>query len=94
VGRPRLGEKYLAVITENGEIQLEGGDAYSTPSAAAIAAGNVAAYDGWHAWKVGDSRGPSLHELRVKLRLDRDLKGRFAEELKPHLGQGGTEGGE
>jgi hypothetical protein len=67
--RPRLGEKYRAVITENGEIQLEGGDAYSTPTAAAIAAGNVAAYDGWHAWKVGDSGGPSLHELLHELRV-------------------------
>ncbi len=64
--RPRVGEQYRATITEAGQIRLEDGRAFSSPSRAAMEAAGVASYDGWYAWRLGDG-GPTLHELRERL---------------------------
>lgn len=63
--RPRLGEHYRATVGANGELILEDGRAYSSPSRAAIEAAGVAAYDGWSAWR--DPSGLLLSELRTEL---------------------------
>ncbi len=65
--RPRLGQEYRARITAGGQIALPDGREFSTPSAAAMAAANMASYDGWHAWRVGSAQGPLLDDLRRQL---------------------------
>lgn len=65
--RPRLGQEYRARITADGQIALPDGREFSTPSAAAMAAANMASYDGWHAWRVGSAQGPLLDDLRRQL---------------------------
>ena len=62
--RPRLGNKYCAVILADGQIQTEDGTICRTPSRAAVHAANVASYDGWYAWRVLRLGGTKLHELR------------------------------
>lgn len=63
--RPRLDELHRARVTERGEIELENGQAYGTPSRAAQEAAGLGSVDGWNAWKTGD--GKRLSELRSAL---------------------------
>ena len=65
--RPRLGDRYDAVVTENGSIELPDGRAFSSPSRAAMEAAGIPSYDGWYAWRIGSTDGPSLQDLRVRL---------------------------
>lgn len=62
--RPRLGQTYRAVITENGSVRLEDGRTFSSLSTAATQAASVAAVDGWYAWRAD---GVLMKDLRVKL---------------------------
>jgi hypothetical protein len=64
--RPRKGARYEATLLATGRIRLSDGREFPSPSGAAMAAAEVVSYDGWYAWRVGDS-GPSLHELRRRL---------------------------
>jgi hypothetical protein len=64
--RPRLGESYVATVTESGGLRLEDGRVCPSPSRAAMDAANVPAYDGWYAWRIDGDDGESLHELRVR----------------------------
>jgi len=64
--RPRVGQEFRATVTEEGQIRLEDGRTFSSPSRAAMEAANIVSYDGWYAWRLGEN-GPSLHELRERL---------------------------
>lgn len=68
--RPRVGQRFEAVVQEDGALTVEG-QRYTSPSSAARAVAEVS-LDGWHAWQVGDS-GPYLHKLRETL-LDRETR--------------------
>lgn len=65
--RRRLGQTFRASFTDNGSIQLDDGRTYSSPSGAAMAAADVASYDGWYAWRVDAPNGKLLHEIRTDL---------------------------
>lgn len=54
--RPRVGEVHRAWVTETGQLRLEDGRHFDTPSRAAKEAAGVDAYDGWEAWKLPDGR--------------------------------------
>ncbi len=71
--RPRVGQEYAALITAEGQIALPDGREFTTPSAAAMAAANLASCDGWHAWRVGSPEGPYLNDLREALGQMADL---------------------
>lgn len=64
--RPRVGHEYRAAVTDEGQIMLEDGRPFSSPSRAAMEAAGIPSYDGWYAWRLGDG-GPTLHELRGRL---------------------------
>lgn len=61
--RPRLGESYVAVIRDNGSIELPNGESFASPSRAAMEAAGVGSYDGWWAWRV-DRLGELLKDVR------------------------------
>jgi hypothetical protein len=63
--RPRVGEEYRATITEEGQIRLDDGRAFSSPSRAAVEAAEIPSYDGWYAWRT--ESGDTLHSLREAL---------------------------
>jgi len=63
--RPRIGMTYSARVLGTGQIQLDDGRTYSSPSRAAMEAADIPAYDGWHAWCTED--GHSLANLRDRL---------------------------
>jgi hypothetical protein len=65
--RPRVGATYVATLTEGATIRLDDGREFSTPSGAAMAAANLTAYDGWHAWRLDNAEQPRLHDLRTAL---------------------------
>lgn len=62
--RPRLGEHYRATILGDGTFRLYDGSVHQSPSLAAMRAADLAAYDGWHAWRLPRIGGTKLHELR------------------------------
>jgi Restriction Enzyme Adenine Methylase Associated len=62
--RPRVGEEYRAFLTHDGGLRLDDGRVFSSPSRAAKEAAGVAAYDGWHAWRLGEK---TLDVLRQDL---------------------------
>jgi hypothetical protein len=64
--RPRVGQEYRATVTEAGQIRLDDGRTFSSPSRAAMEAANIPSYDGWYAWRLG-AGGPTLHGLRERL---------------------------
>lgn len=64
--RPRVGDVHRATVTDNGAIQLASGEAYSSPSRAAVEAANVPAYDGWLAWRC-DRTEQRLDDMRREL---------------------------
>lgn len=63
--RPRLGLSYDALVLNTGEIRLDDGRTYASPSLAAREAAGIVAYNGWNAWKVPD--GQTLSDLRTEL---------------------------
>ncbi len=63
--RPKKHETYRARVLEDGEIELEDGRVYASPSRAAIEAAGIPAYDGWHAWRT--EGGSTLGDLRQQL---------------------------
>lgn len=65
--RPRLGEHYEAVILADGTFQLPDGVVKDSPSRAAMHAAELAAYNGWRAWRVPRLGGTKLFELREQL---------------------------
>lgn len=62
--RPRLGQRYTAVIGEDGVFTLPDGSVHQSPSLAAMRAADLVSYDGWHAWRVLRLGGTKLDELR------------------------------
>jgi Restriction Enzyme Adenine Methylase Associated len=65
--RPQLGQQYEATVTELGTITVSDGRTFSSPSRAAMDVADVAAYDGWHAWRVERLEGKTLDDLRREL---------------------------
>ena len=63
--RPRLGKSYTATVGQNGELTLEDGRSFSSPSRAAIQAADITAYDGWRAWRTEADR--PISDLRAEL---------------------------
>jgi len=63
--RPRVGGHYTATITADGTFKLADGRRENTPSGAAMRAADLAAYDGWYAWRVPRVGGTKLAELRA-----------------------------
>jgi len=64
--RPRRGETHRATLLDGGRIRLEGGDEFSSPSGAAMAAADVVSYDGWYAWRLtSDNR--TLNDIRREI---------------------------
>jgi hypothetical protein len=45
--RPRIGATYRATVLDTGQVRLEDGRTYASPSKAAMEAADVPAYDGW-----------------------------------------------
>ena len=68
--RPRLGEIHRAWVTETGQLRLEDGRHFDTPSRAAKEAAGVDAYDGWEAWVLPDGRkiGKLWHQYQQEHR--------------------------
>lgn len=64
--RPRLGDRFEAVIREDGSFELPDGSVHKSPSRAAMSAADLVSYDGWHAWRVPRLGGTKLNELRAR----------------------------
>jgi hypothetical protein len=64
--RPRLGERYTAIVNGDGTFTLPDGSTHQSPSLAAMRAADLVSYDGWHAWRVVRLGGTRLHDLRVQ----------------------------
>ncbi|GAA1528615.1 hypothetical protein GCM10009827_052290 [Dactylosporangium maewongense] len=64
--RRRIGQTYVARVTESGRIQLEDGQEFRSPSRAAMVAAGMRAVDGWRAWIV-EGNGRMLDGLRQEL---------------------------
>lgn len=60
--RPRKGTSHTATLVEPGRILLPDGSEHRSPSGAAMAAADVASYDGWYAWRLPDGR--TLNDVR------------------------------
>ncbi len=63
----RKGKSARATITSSGGMVVDGIE-YQTPSSAAKAAHGVKTVNGWTAWKLDDSNGKSLADLRDQLK--------------------------
>ena len=63
--RPRIGKTYGAAVLDTGDIRLDDGRTYSSPSRAAQEAAGIVAAAGWSVWSVPD--GHTLSDLRAKL---------------------------
>ena len=70
--RPRIGKTYKARVLNTGDIRLDDGRTYSSPSRAAKEAAGIVAYHGWIAWTVPDGR--TLLDLRSELLEQQDHK--------------------
>lgn len=64
--RPRVGERYEAVVRGDGSFELPDGSVHQSPSRAATNAAGLVSYDGWLAWRVPRLGGTKLHELRAQ----------------------------
>lgn len=62
----RSGELHRARITEAGTVVVADGEEYLSPSAATRHF-TTSNYNGWDAWKLGNTDGPTLNELRKLL---------------------------
>ena len=67
--RPKVGNTHRARVGSTGQLELEDGRTFSSPSRAACEAAGINAYDGWHAWRA--TSGTLLADLRFRL-LERD----------------------
>lgn len=63
--RPRIGKTYRATVLNNGDIRLDDGRIYSSPSRAALKAADIVAAAGWSVWSVPE--GHTLSDLRTEL---------------------------
>ncbi|MCB9389073.1 MAG: hypothetical protein H6512_05700 [Acidimicrobiia bacterium] len=68
--RPRLGEEYTAVVTDEGRLQLEDGRQFAAPSRAAMEAAGLSAIDGWSAWSVDGSTLSSLRRTLLEAAVE------------------------
>lgn len=66
--RPRKGTSHTATLLEPGRILLPDGSEHRSPSGAAMAAADVASYDGWYAWRLPDGRtlNDARHEVATR----------------------------
>lgn len=71
--RPRVGQSHTARVTAGGELELEDGRRFGTPSRAAKEAAGIVAQDGWEAWKLDDGR--KLSEVWREFRERADARG-------------------
>ena len=55
----------VAMVLENGSIELESGDRFTTPTGAAVALGADTKVNGWEFW-VHERTGSPLGELRER----------------------------
>lgn len=62
----RNGDTHWGTITSDGELQIEGGRTFTSPSPAAMRAADMGPVDGWHIWRL-DRTNDTLHELRLQL---------------------------
>jgi hypothetical protein len=67
--RPQLGQHYEVTVTEAGTLESRDGRMFTSPSRAAMDLADMAAYDGWHAWRVERLGGKSLDDLRRDLAI-------------------------
>jgi hypothetical protein len=65
--RPNLGQTHRATVESNGELILEDGRRFSSPSGAAVAVNEGRPADGWNAWRVTSIDNALLGELRRRL---------------------------
>jgi hypothetical protein len=65
---PRRKVTHTAKLSATGRIELATGESFEAPSGACRRLNNNLSVDGWLVWRVGDSSGPRLDELRKKLR--------------------------
>ncbi|OZG64083.1 hypothetical protein BHAP_1250 [Bifidobacterium hapali] len=66
--RPRKGERYVATVTEHGRFRLEDGSEYTSPTAAARAAGGSSAgLDVWKRTSNGQKLGDIWKAYRLKI---------------------------
>lgn len=65
--RPNLGHTHRATVEPNGELVLEDGRRFSSPSGAAVAVNEGRPADGWNAWRVTSTDNALLGELRRRL---------------------------
>jgi hypothetical protein len=66
--RPRVGERYEAQITAEGEFDLGDGRTAGSPSGAARILLDGRAYDGWNAWRLPERDNVLLATLRTRYR--------------------------
>ena len=83
--RPRVGEVHRASVTALGQLRLEDGRRFDTPSRAAKEAAGIDAQDGWDAWTLPDGRkiGTLWHEYQLIVRGESDS---IAEPMLPATG--------
>jgi hypothetical protein len=72
--RPRIGEVHRASATALGQLRLEDGRLFDTPSRAAKEAASIDAQDGWEAWTLPDGRkiGMLWHKYQLLVRGESD----------------------
>jgi hypothetical protein len=80
--RPRVGEVHRSSVTALGQIRLEDGRQFDTPSCAAPEAAGSDTQDGWEAGTLPDGRkiGTLWHEYQLIVRGDSDC---IAEPMLP-----------
>lgn len=64
--QPRKGLTHEAVVTPDGRLELPDGSHYPSVSAAAVAASEASAIDGWNAWRVESQGRILIDELRMR----------------------------
>ena len=64
--RPQSGVTFRAAVTEDGQVVLEDGRRFGSPSSAGTAAANLRALNGWVTWRVPRLGGRTLDEIRAE----------------------------
>jgi hypothetical protein len=64
--RPQSGVTFRATLTEDGQVVLEDGRRFGSPSSAGTAAANLRALNGWVTWRVPRLGGRTLDEIRYE----------------------------
>ena len=66
---PHRGADHTATVTDEGELVLDDGRSFKSPSTAAVAVGGgVRAVNGWRAWRVLNRSRKTLAEIRDEVR--------------------------